>query len=476
MADLSNVRVIETATVGDTAYRRIGTAIGEIIYAVRPSGTQERLIVAENLALPFRALSGSEAPTEPLAQLRHEQTVLNHAQVQAARQQQSAQSAADRHDLDTDLDNGAIDAEGYVSELAATHSQDTGILANDPHTHLTERLQQHRTLAWLEKQLRIGPIAQVLDSADAKRVELGEPDVADHLEHTWAQDDSRPLVPHWRQRPHGASSDWRLRMQIRTARSDARAAADAARDAAATADTTWSDAIAGHGPAMSALHAEHQRLERAVSLATRSRTQFLDATAASHAARDMDARAQAKGRQAHRNPVALMIRGTTRSGLLRQAAQLRAQATTARQTAAQSRASATDNLELQRNLHPGDPVADLVDLRHRLPALRVKAIATDSSNAAAQRQTLLTLAARLNNCAARQDDRAAELSLERDARTQLSPGQQARENEQRRAAEMAARNRQQTRAATSRRGARTTAPTHQAHRRPPARGAGPSAA
>ncbi|MEV7929663.1 hypothetical protein [Kitasatospora sp. NPDC088779] len=153
-----------SATVGDTTYSWLSTAVGDILYATRASGWHERLLMGNAVQQVFAALT-QHPESGCLEQLRREQQILDQARQEAAAQQQQANEEAEHRELQQNLDRGVIGPETYVRGLADQAARRRTARQQS----LQDRLNDHRILAGLEHDLKIGRVGRILDTVDEER-------------------------------------------------------------------------------------------------------------------------------------------------------------------------------------------------------------------------------------------------------------------------------------------------------------------
>ncbi|MEU9134045.1 hypothetical protein AB0D08_39255 [Kitasatospora sp. NPDC048540] len=451
-------------TVGDTTYSWISTAVGDILYATRASGWRERLLMGPSVREVFASLT-QRPYTDPLEQLRHEQHTLDQVRQNEAAQREQARDATEDRELQRALDDGTISPETYVRGLA-----DQAARRAAPPPSLRQRLDDHRLLARLERDLRIGRVGPILDAAGRERTPGTDTGALDDLEAHWHDDHTRPTAkppPQWTERPHGRLSHADLARQLAgltqavpNLRNQAKAA-----EVAAAALTT--DAAQGRGPAARAVRQGEQDARTATQEARDAARGFRSANAhlrrslALHRAAD-DATGRSEAGSAY-----LLLRATTPAAQRDGAQRLREQAVRAKLEADGALARATAALTRARALRATAPHQQWGPSAagRSLEA----AIASDLHAVEAQSADLRSSAARLRTKADGLQDRLDQLRAETEVRSSLTSRQRRAEDREREV-----QHRQRAVQGEATRTGRPAERHRRAGRRPPAPGPSPT--
>ncbi|MER6401379.1 hypothetical protein ABT263_35860 [Kitasatospora sp. NPDC001603] len=421
--DMSDPTTSDRATVGDTTYSWLSTAIGDVLYATRASGWRERLLIGTHVQRVFATLA-HHSTSDPLEQLRQEQRTLEQARLEEAAQQNQALEETERRELQQDLDSGAITPETYVRHLA-----DQAARRATPPPSLQDRLDDHRILARLERDLQIGRVGQILDAAGSERSPGADDAALIDLEAVWHAAPrpaaaAQPTQP-WTARPHGHVPAATLARQLSWLKQTIPNLIGQAESAEAEAAALTADAEHGRGPAARALRHDIQTGREAAEAAREATTGFQSANTHIRRSLALHQAADEAERRAHASPTHLLLRGTTPAAQRHDARELRAQAERAKSTADEAIAAATTALTRARTLRPTSPRR----LRNPTAAGQLRgAVERDLQDAEVLAADLRSAAARLRTKAAKYQDHLEQLTAEANTRSELDPRQRIAED------------------------------------------------
>ncbi|MER7674130.1 hypothetical protein ABTY61_37510 [Kitasatospora sp. NPDC096128] len=437
MDDGRSTELMGTATVGDTTYEWLATAIGPALCATRASGTRETLLTGDGVPQAFARLAATTA-NEPLHLLSREERIVEEAAARALAHQQLLQEVAERRELNDLLDHGTIDLEEYLTRLEPQLTRQAA-----EQDSIAARLGQLRTFKDLWRQLgghhlRSTPgdpnATEPPGPTDNERTPGTDETARLRLEDLWHH--GRPAAhdtgtPPWHSRPHGSLPDAHLAQEIAwLGRATARTR-ERARGSKERAKALPAQAAIGEGPNAVRLRSRFETVGRAWECHRRADELFAqqrEQTEKARALRQLAARAQ---RRARSHPVRLLLNATTPGHQQTAAERLREAADRAAGAASRAGTDAAALLAEARNLWPGDPRSDLAYLRSQFPDLHNGAVQGDIASAAREATWLLAEAARLQDVAADYDSTLGALLEERHTRAVLSPQQQAQEERQR---------------------------------------------
>ncbi|UKZ02650.1 hypothetical protein BOQ63_000510 (plasmid) [Streptomyces viridifaciens] len=317
MDDGRSTELMGTATVGDTTYEWLATAIGPALCATRASGTRETLLTGDGVPQAFARLAATTT-TEPLHLLRREKRIVEEAAARALAHQQLLNEVAERRELGDLLDRGAIDVEEYLTRLEPQLTRQAA-----EHDSIAARLGQLRTFKKLWRQLGGhhlrtapgGPIAtEPPGPTDNERTPGTDETTRLRLEAVWRP--GRPAAhdtetPPWHSRPHGSLPDAHLAQEIAWLGQATARTRERARGFKERAEAVPAQAAAGEGPNAVRLRSRFESMGRAGECHRRADELFAQQREQAEKARALGQLAAGAQRRAGSHPVRLLLNATT---------------------------------------------------------------------------------------------------------------------------------------------------------------------